>query len=385
MPQIPQTNLSVGDELHGFRVEKITPLEELRVLAIEARHPKSGARFLHLYTEDEESLFSAAFRTPPPDDTGLPHILEHTVLCGSKRYPVKDPFVELLKTSLATFLNAMTYPDKTVYPCASMNEKDFFNLAGVYCDAVFHPLITEKHFKQEGHHYEFAEPGNTGSPLIIKGIVYNEMKGAYSDLDGIIDRNLTRSICPDNAYGKDSGGDPEIIPELTYEQFTNFHARYYHPSNALLFVHGNIPTEKHMKFLDDEYLSKFDAISIDTSIDEQPRWSEPVRATIPYPVGPEDTAEKKTAITVNFLTNDLTDPIKSLSMGILDYYLLGNAASPLRKALIDSKLGEELTDSGYANYQRDTFFTVGLKGTESEKEDEIVEIVFSVCSELADN
>jgi Zn-dependent M16 (insulinase) family peptidase len=199
MPQskkLPEMPLNPQDRLHGFRVERVTPLPDIRAVACELVHEKSGAQVVHLYADDPENLLAIALRTPPPDDTGLPHILEHAVLCGSRRYPVKDPFVELLKTSLATFLNAMTYPDKTVYPCASMVEKDFFNVASVYCDAVFHPMLTEEHFKQEGHRLALADTGNPDSPLIIKGIVYNEMKGAYSDLDGIIERTVSRSICP---------------------------------------------------------------------------------------------------------------------------------------------------------------------------------------------
>ena len=209
---MPTATLQEGDKRAGFTVSSVTPLPDLRAVAYLLAHEKSGARLLHLHNEDPENLFTIAFRTPPPDSTGLPHILEHTVLCGSKKYPVKDPFVELLKKSVATFLNAMTYPDKTVYPCASMNEKDFFNITDVYCDAVFHPLIMEKHFKQEGHHLDFAEPGNPESPLTIKGIVYNEMKGALSDLDGIIQHKTGRGIFPDNAYGLESGGTRRRFP-----------------------------------------------------------------------------------------------------------------------------------------------------------------------------
>lgn len=380
----PIVELNPGDELHGFTVEAVTVLPEIRCTAIRASHARSGARVLHLAAHDKENLLALAFRTPPPDDTGLPHILEHTVLCGSKTYPVKDPFVELLKTSLATFLNAMTYPDKTVYPCASMNKNDFFNLAGVYCDAVFHPLITEKHFKQEGHHFEFAEPGNTDSALTLKGIVYNEMKGAYSDLDGTIDRELCKSICPDNAYGRDSGGDPERIPDLTYEQFVEFHRKYYHPSNALIFLYGDIPTQEHFQFLDTKYLSAFDAIDIDTTIDEQPRWVDPIRRTQPYPLGANEDEAGKAAVALTWLAGDVTDPVESLSMSLLEYYLIGNAASPLRKALIDSQLGEELTDSGYANYQRDTFFTVGLKGTEPDRAQAIEDLVFTTVGGIVE-
>ncbi len=379
----PGATLQKGERVANFTVSSVTPLPDLRAVAYLLTHEKSGASLLHLHNDDPENLFTVAFRTPPPDSTGLPHILEHTVLCGSKKYPVKDPFVELLKKSVATFLNAMTYPDKTVYPCASMNEKDFFNIADVYCDAVFHPLITETHFKQEGHHLDFAEPGNPDSPLTIKGIVYNEMKGAFSDLDGIIQRKTGRGIFPDNAYGLESGGDPEAIPELTYEQFVSFYRTYYHPTNSLIFLYGSIPTEKHLSFLDERYLSGFDRLSIDTTIARQPRWREPVSETVPYPVGPNEDGAKKAAVVLTFRTNDVTDAVTTLSMHLLSDYLLGNAASPLRRALIDSRLGEELTDSGYAGHQRDTYFSVGLKGTEADRTAAIADLVLSSCSELA--
>ncbi len=380
---MPTARLQEGDKRAGFTVSSVTPLPDLRAVAYLLAHEKSGAHLLHLHNEDPENLFTIAFRTPPPDSTGLPHILEHTVLCGSKKYPVKDPFVELLKRSVATFLNAMTYSDKTVYPCASMNEKDFFNIADVYCDAVFHPLITEKHFKQEGHHLDVVEPGNPKSPLTIKGIVYNEMKGALSDLDGIIQHKTGRGIFPDNAYGLESGGDPEAIPDLTYEQFVDFYRTYYHPTNSLIFLYGNIPTERHLAFLDEKYLSDFDRLSIDTTIAPQPHWSEPVYETVPYPVGPNEDGAKRSAVVLTFRTNDVTDAVTTLSMHLLSDYLLGNAASPLRRALIDSRLGEELTDSGYAGHQRDTYFSVGLKGTKADRSAAIIDLVLTSCSDLA--
>lgn len=367
---------AVGDTLHGFRITAVDPVPDIRATAVQALHEASGAQLLHLLADDPENLFAIAFRTPPPDDTGLPHILEHTVLCGSRRYPVKDPFVEMLKTSMATFINAMTYPDKTVYPCASMNEKDFFHLARVYADAVFHPLISEMHFKQEGHHFDFATPGDTSTPLVIRGIVYNEMKGAYSDLDGVIHREETRRLCPDNAYGRDSGGDPHAIPSLTYNAFRDFHARYYHPSNARIFLYGDIPTERHLAFLHEEYLRDYTRIEIDTRIDAQPRWDAPRFETIPYPVDPGEETSEKTAITLTWLCGATTDAIRSLAMHVLDTYFLDNAASPLRKALIDSQLGAELTSSGFADHQFDTFFGVGLKGTEPDRRDALVQLVF---------
>ena len=380
-----ENKLKVGDKLSGFVVKNVKDVEDVRSIAIELEHSKSGARLLHLLSDDTENLFAVAFRTPPRDNTGLPHILEHTVLCGSQKYPVKDPFVELLKTSLATFLNAMTYPDKTVYPCASMNEKDFFNISSVYCDAAFKPVISEMHFKQEGHHFDFKEQGNTESDLIIKGIVYNEMKGAYSDLDGVIDKEESSKLFTSNEYGNDYGGDPDRIPDLTYEDFVNFHKTYYHPANSFIFIYGNISTEKHLAFLDKEYLSGYDKIEIDTDIKPLEPWNEPRVEKIPYPASTGDVPEVDSAITVSWATGESTDAVTTLAMNVLEDYLLGNAAAPLRKAIVDSRLGQDLTNSGYADYQRDTLFTVGIKGTGDDKGDDLLKIIFDTCKEQIEN
>ena len=376
-----QLNKSVLKDIKstGFSLEETVELKNINATAYKLYHGKSGARLIYLDTDDKENLFSLAFKTPPADDTGLPHILEHTVLAGSKHFPLKDPFVELLKTSVATFLNAMTYPDKTVYPCASMNEQDFYNIMRVYCDAVFFPLITKEHFQQEGFHYEFSEIENSKSDLTVKGVVYNEMKGVYSDLNGIISKEEAKSIFPDNAYGKDSGGDPDFISTLTYEDFSNFHKVYYHPSNAYIFIYGNFQISKTLKILDTEYLSKFDKINVDTHIAKQANFNEPVEKIVNYPIPANEDSKGKTAITVNFKTNCLTDTFETLAMTIIEHYLLGNASSPLRKALVDSKLGESLTSSGYGDYQRDTYFTIGLKGTKKKRKDEILKLIFDVC------
>lgn len=378
-----QPDLAVGGIIHGFRITRIVPLPEMRAAAYGAEHIRSGARFLHLHAEDPENLFAVGFRTPPPDDTGLPHILEHTVLCGSRRYPVKDPFVELLRTSLATFLNAMTYPDRTIYPCASMNEKDFFNLAGVYCDAVFHPRISRDHFRQEGWHLAFADPPDPSGRLVVKGVVYNEMKGVYSDLDGIIDRELMKNLFPANAYGRDYGGSPEAVRDLTYEQFRRYHRTRYHPANALVFLYGSIPTSRHLAFLDREYLSAFARRPVDTAIAPQPAWRQPRTVRRPYPISPGESPRAKTAVVAAFRTGRNIRPVETLSLHVLSHYLLGNAASPLRKALIDSRLGEELTESGYSSSQRDTCFAVGLKGSEPERAEKILELVLDTCARQA--
>ncbi len=376
-------DLAVGRVIHGFRITRVTALPETRAVAYTAEHIQSGGRLIHLHAADPENLFAIGFRTPPPDDSGLPHILEHTVLCGSRRYPVKDPFVELLRTSLATFLNAMTYPDRTIYPCASINEKDFFNLAGVYCDAVFYPRISLAHFRQEGRHLAFVDPPGPSGNLIYKGIVYNEMKGVYSDLDGIIDREMMKNLFPANAYGRDYGGLPEAIRALSYERFREYHRTRYHPSNSLVFIYGSIPTLRHLEFLDREYLSGYSRAVIDTAISPQPAWKKPRLVRRPYPVGPAEDPRSKTAVVAAFRAGRNIRPVETLSLHVLSHYLLGNAASPLRKALIDSRLGEELTDSGYSSSQRDTCFAVGLKGSEEDRAGRILELVLETCSRLS--
>ncbi len=373
--------LSPGQQLHGFEIVRTVDIAKMSLTAVELRHGKSGARMLHLGADDAENLFSVAFRTPPPDDTGLPHILEHSVLNGSRRYPVKDPFVELLKTSLATFLNAMTYSDRTAYPCASMNPRDFHNLMRVYCDAAFFPLLTEDTFLQEGHHLEFLPDG---SPA-IKGVVYNEMRGVYSNPNSIMMRHLLQRVYRSNTYGRDSGGDPVSIPELTYDDFVRFHRAYYHPANAWIFTYGDVPLADTLAILDSEYLGKFDRIDIDTAIGPLERWARPENAVFPYPIDADESPENKTDIALMWAANDCRDIIESLSLMVIDLYLLDNAASPLRKALIDSKLGEEVGDAGYGDFQRDTCFILTLKGSEPERAEAVEKLCLDVVARECEN
>lgn len=373
-----------GESMHGFIFKEVHNLEMLKAVVYVLEHEKTGARMLHFHNEDPDSFLAIGFRTPPYDDTGLPHILEHTVLCGSQKYPIKDPFTELYKTSMATYLNAFTYPDKTVYPCSSMVEKDFFNIASVYCDAVFHPMITENHFKQEGHHFEFSKADDINSDLTINGIVYNEMKGAYSDLNSVIDRYQTKTLFEGGTYGFDSGGDPESIPELTYEKFREFHAKYYHPSNSYIFVYGNLKTEKHLAFFED-ILAEYDRIEIDSAIRGISQHKLEITEEIPYPAAEDETRDKNSAVTLNFYTGKVTDSLENLGIIMLDRILLDNSASPLRKALIDSGLGEDLTESGYAAYQLDTFFTAGLKGADAANAEKIKNVIMDTLTDLVKN
>ncbi|MBT3379879.1 MAG: hypothetical protein HN742_29990 [Lentisphaerae bacterium] len=373
-----------GDELHGFLVERVTRLPALRAIAYELRHQCTGAAVLHVHANDSENLFAISFRTPPPDSTGLPHILEHSVLGGSHKYPVKDPFVEMLKSSMATFINAMTYPDRTVYPVASNVRKDFFNLADVYCDAVFHPNITPMTLKQEGHHLAFSEAGNTDSSLTVQGIVYNEMKGAYSDLDSVIDRDSTQGLFPDTPYGVDSGGMPEAIPDLTYDVFVRFHRDYYHPANAQIFLYGDIPTADQLLFLDSRLRTDTQAPQVDTALPRHLPWLEPRDRDERVPLGPDEAPLGQSAVTLNWLVGDAADEQTELALEVLEKILFGSAAAPLRKALVDSHMGEDLTASGYSAGLLQGTFHVGLKGIAPERQDEMVELVMRTLRGLVE-
>jgi Zn-dependent M16 (insulinase) family peptidase len=359
--------LERGEVVAGFRVTGVTPLPALRVVVVEAIHERTGLRLCHLVADDSENLISFAFRTPPPDDTGVPHILEHSVLGGSRKFPVKEPFLELLKMSMATFINAMTYPDKTVYPVASTVRQDFLNLADVYFDAVFHPNITPMTLKQEGHHLAFERAGDPDSPLVIKGIVYNEMRGAYSDVDSLIDRESMRGLFPDSPYGRDSGGDPDSIPSLTYSDFVGFYRRLYHPSNAFVFAYGDLPSEELLAFLDRRLADCPPAGDVDTVLARQPRWSEPVEARFPFPIARGESGERRGAVTLNWLVGDTLDVMGDLAMSMVDVLLLGSSAAPLRRALVDSQLGDDLTSSGYNSGILEPTFHVGLKGIDLER------------------
>jgi hypothetical protein len=347
----------MNNEKYGFTLLRAQEIPELNTTAKLYRHVATGAEVLSMENEDENKVFGITFRTPPPNSTGLPHIMEHAVLCGSRKYPVKEPFVELIKGSLKTFLNAMTYSDKTCYPVASQNLQDFYNLVDVYLDAVFYPRITPEMFEQEGWHYEMEEPS---APLVYKGVVFNEMKGAYSSPDNLIYRYSERAVFPHNAYGFDSGGDPEVIPSLTYAQFKAFHETYYHPSNARVFFYGDDDPEARLQLLQ-AYLEDFPTREVESEIALHPRFDTPQHVVYAYPAG-EDEDSQKAMLTVNWLLPENRDPMVTLSWQILAHSLVGTPASPLRKALIDSGLGEEIVGAGLDNSLRQLYFSTGLKG-----------------------
>lgn len=388
--QTPTVDLRAGQQLHGFDVKTVTPIDELRAVKIELAHPRSGARLMHLYAHDTENLFSINFPTPPPDDTGLPHILEHAVLAGSHKYPVKEPFFEMIKMSMATFINAMTSADHTYYPVASNVKKDLFNLAEVYFDAVFHPLLTEDTFRREGHHLAPANPEEPTGDLKITGIVYNEMKGVFSDPESRLYRSMTSRLMPDTVYARESGGDPGAIPELTYEQLKAFHQTYYHPSNSYFFLYGDIPTSDYLAFLADKLAAipqNGDSATLRPlrpEVTHQSRWTSPQTVMDTYPIGADEPLTEKTYLMLSWLLGDATDPGDVVLCRILSLILLGNEGAPLRKAIIDSKLGADLIYSGASSIGPASTFYVGLKGSEAERAEAFTQLVMKTLTEIAD-
>ena len=375
-------NYAVGHSLHGFKLVHKETVAEINSLSLLFEHEGTGAEVLILENDDDNKVFSITFRTPPGNDRGVAHILEHSVLCGSRKYPVKEPFVELMKSSLQTFLNAMTFPDKTMYPVASRNSQDLFNLMSVYLDAVLHPKITEETFKQEGWHYELENPD---AEIVYKGVVFNEMKGVFSSPESALDRDLSHSLFPDTTYGCESGGDPEAIPDLTYEEFKGFHEKHYHPSNARIFLFGDGDTEAYLEFLNENYLQDFSRAEVESSISLQKTFKESRRKSALYPIGKEESLDKKTFVIVGFKMGNSSDHEHCLSMNILSHILIGTPASPLRKALIDSGLGNEVIGGGFDDNRLDTSFAVGLNGAEKEDEKTIIDLIFSTLEDLADN
>ncbi|MEE9368555.1 MAG: insulinase family protein [Pontiella sp.] len=363
--------------MSNFELVRTEEIKELNTLAKIYRHIPTGAEILSMENDDENKCFGIAFRTPPSDSTGVAHILEHTVLCGSEKYPVKDPFVQLLKGSLQTFLNAFTYPDKTCYPVASQNLKDFHNLVDVYLDAVFHPRITKDFFMQEGWHYELK---SLEDDLKFKGVVYNEMKGVYSSPDSSLMEASQQSLFPDTTYGLDSGGSPAKIPDLTYEQFKAFHESFYHPSNSRIFFYGDDPIEERFELLE-TYLKDYKKVNPKSEINLQKPLAAPVRLEKSYAVSAEDD-DPRPMFTVNWALPSPTDAELVYALNLLDSILLGSAGSPLRKALIESGLGEDITGGGIETHMLQMFFSIGLKGVESHNLGKAEALVFHTLEDL---
>lgn len=353
-------------------------LDEHRVEDVQSdgfilRHKKSGARIAILSNNDDNKVFYIGFRTPPEDETGVPHIIEHTTLCGSKKFPVKDPFIELAKGSLNTFLNAMTYPDKTVYPVASCNDQDFKNLMDVYLDAVFNPNITkyEEIFKQEGWHYELT---GKDDELKINGVVYNEMKGAYSSPDEVLSSQIYRSLFPDNTYSKDSGGNPEYIPKLTYEAYLDFYHKYYHPSNSYIYLYGDMDVVERLEWLDKEYLSLYDYKKVNSEINKQPAFDEIKNVEAQYSITMDDSQENKTYLSYNRVVGDTLDKMLYQAFDVLDYALVSSPGAPVKQALIDAGIGDDVYGSYDAGILQPVFSFVA-KNANASQADEFVSII----------
>lgn len=378
-------NLKEDDSIFGYRIKRIAELEQINSFFYSLEHNVTGAKHIHISNNDKENTFSVAFKTVPKDSTGVAHILEHTVLCGSKRFPVRDPFFSMLKRSLNTFMNAFTASDWTMYPFSTQNRKDFYNLMDVYLDSVFFPNIEELSFRQEGHRFEIED--NSQDPdsykLVYKGIVYNEMKGAMSSPDQVLTRNLLKALYPSTTYKHNSGGDPVVIPTLTYDQLVAFHGRHYHPSNAFFYTYGNLPLTEHLNFITNKILNNFERIDPKTDVPPQPRWSKSKKVAYPYPLGQNEDPSKKYQICLAWLTSDIKDTYEILILTLLEQILLGNPASPLRKALIDSGLGTALSDgTGFDADNRDTLFACGLKDVKESADGKIEEIIFDVLKNL---
>ena len=370
-------------QLNAYEIREERRLDDIHSDGILLVHKKSGARICVMSNEDANKVFYIAFRTPPKDSTGVPHIIEHTVLCGSKKFPVKDPFIELVKGSLNTFLNAMTYPDKTIYPVASCNDKDFQNLMDVYLDSVFSPNIYKEQniFRQEGWHYELKSPEDE---LTLNGVVYNEMKGAFSSADGVLDREILRSLFPDTPYSNESGGDPQVIPELTYEDYLDFHRKYYHPSNSWIYLYGDMDVVEKLNWLDEEYLSHYDRIDVDSSIPEQAPFAAPVEHEIPYSISSTDSTENNTYLSCNWAVGNNLNREQYIAFDILDYALLSTQGAPIKQALLDAGIGTDIY-GGYDSGTYQPFFSIVAKHANASDQERFVQIIREVLQEQVKN
>ena len=367
----------------AYEIVSLEYIDEIKSQAALLRHKKTGARVAVLANDDENKTFNIGFRTPPKDSTGVAHIMEHSVLCGSEKFPAKDPFVELAKGSLNTFLNAMTYPDKTVYPIASCNDADFQNLMHVYLDAVFYPNIykREEIFRQEGWNYHLEQKEG---PLKYNGVVYNEMKGAFSSPEGVLDRVVLNSLFPDTSYRNESGGDPEVIPELTYEQFLDFHRKYYHPSNSYIYLYGDMDMTEKLEWLDKEYLSHFDAMEIDSKIQKQEAFAERKEVEIAYSVSSNESEEDNTYLSYNKVIGTSLDRNLYLAFEILDYALLSAPGAPLKKALVDAGIGKDIMGS-YDNGIYQPVLSIVAKNANQEQKEEFISVIEDTLKSIVEN
>ena len=369
------------EDLSAYEVIKKDSIKDLGSEGWILRHKKSGARIALLSNDDENKVFTIGFKTPPADSTGVAHILEHSVLEGSKEFPVKDPFIELVKGSMNTFLNAMTYPDKTLYPVASCNDKDFANLMHVYLDAVFYPAIYKEPriFYQEGWHYEMED---VRDELKLNGVVYNEMKGAFSSSDDVLDREIVRGLFPDTVYANESGGDPDAIPDLTYEQFLAFHSRYYHPANSYIYLYGNMDMAERLIWMDEHYLSHFDKIDVDAQIGLQEPFAEPRETRKTYSITESEPMEHNTYLTCSIAAGDVLDREEYIAFQILDYALCSSQGAPLKQALLDAGIGEDVY-SDYDSGTRQPYFSIVAKGAEESQKEAFLRVIEETLEKLS--
>ncbi|KAK2868569.1 hypothetical protein Q7C36_000440 [Tachysurus vachellii] len=377
----------VGQKIHGFTIQEVTPVPDLFLTAVKLSHDVTGAQFLHAARDDSNNLFSVQFRTTPMDSTGVPHILEHMVLCGSQRFPCRDPFFKMLNRSLCTFMNAFTASDYTMYPFSTQNAKDFQNLLSVYLDAVFFPCLRELDFWQEGWRLENEHPTDPSSSLMFKGVVFNEMKGAFSDNEQVYAQHLQNKLLPDHTYSVVSGGEPLAIPDLTWEQLKCFHATHYHPSNARFFTYGDMPLEQHLKQIHEEALSKFKKTKINTAVPAQSRWDQPREAHVncsPNTLAPDPA--KQSTLCVSYLLCDITDPFEAFTLSFLSSLMISGPNSPFYKTLIEPKIGTDFSSVvGYDGSTREASFSIGLQGTAEEDTENIKQIISQTIDEVIEN
>ncbi|KAM3605131.1 uncharacterized protein V6R79_021170 [Siganus canaliculatus] len=376
-----------GQKIHGFTVREVVAVPDLFLTAVKLTHDKTGAQYLHAARDDSNNLFSVQFRTTPMDSTGVPHILEHTVLCGSEKYPCRDPFFKMLNRSLSTFMNAFTASDYTMYPFSTQNGKDFQNLLSVYLDAVFFPCLREQDFRQEGWRLENESPTDPSTPLVFKGVVFNEMKGAFSDNERVYAQHLQNKLYPDHTYSVVSGGEPLAIPDLTWDQLKQFHATHYHPSNARFFTYGDLPLEQHLKQIEEEALSKFERIDPKTEVPSQPRWSSPREDHVtcsPDAMAPDPS--RQNTLCMSYLLGDITDTFEAFTLSLMSSLMISGPNSPFYKALIEPKIGTDFSSVvGYDGSTKEASFSIGLQGMAEKDTERVKEIISQTIDDIIEN
>ena len=377
-----QTDIIPDYRYNGFKVVATTDVKSMNATAIEIIHEQSGARIFHISCPDRENCFCVSVPTPPPDDTGMPHILEHMSLAGSEKFPCKEPFFEMIKRSVATFINALTGNDITYYPVCSTVKTDLFNLANVYFDAVFHPLLSDATFKREAFHLAPADPEEPLGDLRFDGIVYSEMKGVFSSPEGVLERDSIRKLLPDTCHGKESGGNPESIPELTLETLKKFHATNYHPSNAFIVLYGDIPTHEWLDFLTPR-LADFQKIEPQPPPARQPKWQEPKELKTEYPLPKDEETSERTYLMLNWLIGDSTDIAFTARISVLSYLLTGHDGSPLKKAITDSHVGANVIFAGPSPNGLEYTYHLAVDGSEANRIDDFRNVVFTTLKELS--